>query len=164
MITTSCGFLALYQHELVDAVSVPFLSSALLQVPHAARVIHPDRAVGILTMSSADLTEAHYEGVGWSSDEIDVAVSSFAPGATFWETYLVGRESVEPDVLEEELVDLAGDLLRRRPDVGALVLECTNFVPFAPALRRVHGLPVFDLSTLVLQTHMSISGTDFEGA
>ena len=115
-------------------------------------------------MSRADLTEAHYEGVGWSSRDIDVAVTSFEPGAVFWETYLVGRETVATESLETELVELAGDLLRKNPEVGALVLECTNFVPFAPALRRVHGLPVFDLSTLVLQTHMSISGADFEGA
>src|SRR5215216_3062485 len=36
-ITTSCGFLAAFQRELAAAVSVPVLTSALLQVPLAAR-------------------------------------------------------------------------------------------------------------------------------
>lgn len=163
MITTSCGFLALYQKEVAAAVSVPFLSSSLLQVPHASRLVGPDRKVGILTMSRDDLTEAHYEGVGWSSTDHPVAVSSFAPGAAFWETYLVGRETVDPQELETELLELGNDLLARSPDVGALVLECTNFAPFAPVLRQELGVPVFDLATLVFQTHMAISGADFEG-
>ena len=161
MITTSCGFLALYQQEIAAAVSVPFLSSSLLQVPDAARLIGPDRRVGILTMSRDHLTEAHYTGVGWSSADVPVTVSSFAPGAAFWETYLVGRDTVDPDVLQRELLELGRDLLARCPEVGALVLECTNFAPFAPVLRQELGLPVFDLGTLVFQTRMAISGTDF---
>ncbi len=162
MITTSCGFLALYQKELAAAVSVPFLSSSLLQVPDAARLIGPDRKVGILTMSRDDLTEAHYAALGWSSTDLPVIVSSSAPGALFWETYLVGRPSVDPAALEGELVDLCGDLVAGNPEVGALVLECTNFGPFAPALRKEFGLPVYDLATLVLQTRMAISGAGFE--
>lgn len=162
MITTSCGFLAMYQQEIAATVSIPFLSSALLQVPHASRLIGSHRKVGILTMSRSDLTDAHYAGVGCSSADVPVVVSSFAPGAAFWETYLVGREAVDPDELEAELLELGQDLLTRYPEVGALVLECTNFAPFSPVLRRELGVPVFDLSTLVFQTRMAISGTDFE--
>ncbi len=162
MITTSCGFLALYHQEISAAVRVPFLSSSLLQVPDAARLIGPDRLVGVLTMSRRDLTEAHYKGVGWSSEEMPVVVTSFSPGSVFWETYLVGRTVVDPDVLRGELLDLGRDLLTRYPEVGALVLECTNFAPFSPVLRREFGIPVFDLTTLVSQTHMAISGVDFD--
>ena len=106
MITTSCGFLAMYQQEIAATVSVPFLSSSLLQVPHASRLMGRHRKVGILTMSRSDLTEAHYAGAGWSSADVPVVVSSFAPGAAFWETYLVGREEVDPDELETELLEL----------------------------------------------------------
>ena len=111
MITTSCGFLALYQQEITAAISVPFLSSSLLQVPDAARLIGPGRKVGILTMSRKDLTEAHYSGVGWSSTDVPVVVSSFAPGAAFWETYLMGRDTVDPEVLRTELLELGQDLV-----------------------------------------------------
>ena len=161
MITTSCGFLALYQEEIAASVSVPFLSSSLLQVPDVARAMGPDRKVGILTMSRDHLTEAHYAGVGWSSADLPVVVTSFAPGALFWETYLGGGATVDPAALEAELLELCGGLVTRHPDVGGLVLECTNFAPFAPALRREFGLPVYDLGTLVFQTLMAISGATF---
>src|SRR5262245_25268030 len=45
VITTSCGFLAMLQPELAAAVPVPVVSSALLQVPFAARVIGAGRRV-----------------------------------------------------------------------------------------------------------------------
>jgi len=49
MITTSCGFLSVFQQELAAAVSVPVLTSALAQVPLAASAIGRDQRVGILT-------------------------------------------------------------------------------------------------------------------
>jgi hypothetical protein len=67
----------------------------------------------------------------------------------------------DADVLEQELVDAAVGLARARPDVGAFVLECTNFVPFSQAMRRATGLPVFDLYTLVTQVYEATIGTDF---
>src|SRR3954471_19419486 len=44
-ITTSCGFLAIFQKELQAALSVPMLSSALLQVPFVSRVLGPGKRV-----------------------------------------------------------------------------------------------------------------------
>lgn len=47
------------------------------------------------------------------------------------------------------------------PEVGALVLECTNFVPFSQAIRDATRLPVFDLYTLVMQAYEATWGHDF---
>ena len=35
------------------------------------------------------------------------------------------------------------------PDVGAVVLECTNMPPYAAALQASLGVPVFDVYSLV---------------
>ncbi|MGH7911195.1 MAG: aspartate/glutamate racemase family protein, partial [Candidatus Dormibacteraceae bacterium] len=40
-ITTSCGFLVLYQGQIQDALQIPFLSSSLLQVPWVASTLPP---------------------------------------------------------------------------------------------------------------------------
>lgn len=160
LITTSCGFLAIFQRELAAAVSIPVVSSALLQVPLAARLIGPDRKVGILVMSREDLTERHFEGVGFSSAEIPVAVAALTEAAVFRQTYLGGLPEADSEVLERELVELASGLTREHPDVGALVLECTNFVPYGPAIRRATGLPVFELYSLVMQAWLATTGTD----
>jgi hypothetical protein len=59
------------------------------------------------------------------------------------------------------VIDAAAGLQRDHPDVGAIVLECTNFVPFSQMVRRATGLPVFDHYTLVMQTYLVTIGTDF---
>jgi aspartate/glutamate racemase len=159
-ITTSCGFLAVFQRELQAAVSVPVLTSALLQVPLASRVIAPGRRVAVLT-ERPNLTERHFNGAGWSSKDIDVIVAAMPEGAVFPTVFIDGRERADLAVLEREMVDLATRCTREHPDVGAFVLECTNFVPFANAMRRATRLPIFDLHTLVMQTHLATAGHDF---
>jgi Asp/Glu/hydantoin racemase len=164
-ITTSCGFLAIFQRELADAVPVPVLTSSLLQVPTAAAMIGSERRVAILT-GRDELSERHFNGVGWSSDKIPVVVKAFDPDSTFANVYSpriteVVRPEADQSVLERELVDLANELVTERPDVGAIVMECTNFVPYSQAVRRATGLPVFDLYTLVVQAYEVTTGTEF---
>lgn len=161
-ITTSCGFLAGYQRELAAAVSIPVLTSALLQVPLAAQMIGRDRSVGILT-ERENLTEAHFNGVGWSAAELRVVVMGFPQSATFPSIFFDDKSEADMDVLERELVALSRALVAKNPDVGAIVLECTNFVPYSQAMRRAVGLPIFDLYTLVMQTFLATVGHEFDG-
>jgi hypothetical protein len=79
MITTSCGFLAVVQRELQAAVSVPVLTSSLLQVPLATRLMREDQRVAIMT-SRDSLTERHFLGCGWSSKDLPVHVTVPAAG------------------------------------------------------------------------------------
>jgi len=159
-ITTSCGFLAIFQRELQDAVSVPMLTSALLQVPFASRVIGAERRVVILT-ERPNLTERHFNGVGWSSKDIPVSVVAMPSDAYFPSVFIDQKLTADPAILEREMIALAMDAKQEHPDAGALVLECTNFVPFATAMRRATGLPVYDLYTLVLQLHLATIGASF---
>ena len=48
-ITTSCGFLVLFQRELQDAVSVPLVTSSLVLLPE---LLAAERQVGLLTISA----------------------------------------------------------------------------------------------------------------
>jgi hypothetical protein len=52
-------------------------------------------------------------------------------------------------VLEREMVEAARALVARHPDVGAIVFECTNMPPFAAAVRKATGLPVFDMVNML---------------
>jgi hypothetical protein len=160
-ITTSCGFLALYQRELAAAVSVPVATSALLQVPVVVRTLPASCAIGILTMSAEDLTERHYAGVGWSSRDIHIAVAGFGKEAMFRRVYMHAGREADAIVLERELIDVARGLIQAHPEVGALVLECTNFAPYAGAIREATTLPVYDVTTLVMQLHLATRGHEF---
>ena len=71
-ITTSCGFLAIFQEHLADAVDVPVFSSSLLQVPMVYRMLKKGQKVGIMTASKPHLTQLHLKGAGAS--HIPIAV------------------------------------------------------------------------------------------
>jgi hypothetical protein len=159
-ITTSCGFLAIFQRELAAAVSVPVLTSALLQVPLAARLLRPDQKVAVLT-EQPHLTERHFQGVGWSAHDVPVVLESLPPDAVFPTVFIGNSLECDTDVLEQEMVELARRTVRDHPEVGALVLECTNFVPYSQAMRRATGLPVYDLYTLVMWATQGLEGRDF---
>ena len=66
-ITGSCGFLALYQRELADAVDIPVFMSSLVQLPLVQSQLKRGQKVGVLTASKASLTPAHLEAVGAGS-------------------------------------------------------------------------------------------------
>ena len=159
-ITTSCGYLAAFQRELAAAVDVPMLTSALLQVPLAARLIRPDQRVGILTERPL-LTDVHLTGGGWSPGDIAVVVEALPGDAVFPTVFVDDGLEADTDVLRSEIVEAATGLVRNHPDVGAIVLECTNFVPFSQAVRRATGRPVFDHYTLVMQAYLATTGVDF---
>jgi hypothetical protein len=156
-VITSCGYLAIYQRELADAVSVPVFASPLLQVPIAAQCIRRDQRVGILT-ARAVLTERHFRGVGWSPAEVPVVQLAPPESSEFVRTFVGNRTHVDTDDLEDEIAKLAKSLTRHHPDVGAIVLECANLSPFSQTVRRVTGLPVFDLYTLGMHAYLATGG------
>ncbi len=159
-ITTSCGFLAIYQRELAAAVDVPVFASPLLQVPVAAAAIGPRKRVGILTARLA-LTERHFAGARWSSKDIPIAMTAPPADSHFVRTFVGDAPEADVVQLERDVVDLATRTVREHPDVGALVLECANFAPFRGAVRRATGLPVFDLYTLGMHAYQVSADADF---
>ena len=145
-ITTTCGFLALYQKELAAHCSVPVATSALLQVPMVARILPRGKRPAILTFSAEGLTRAHLEAVG-----VDAAtpVHGMPRTSEFQRSIREGDTSVPFATLEREVLDAAERTVRADPSIGAFVLECTNLTPYSRAIHRAAGLPVFDMVSLV---------------
>ena len=63
-ITTTCGFLSLYQREIAAHVGVPVATSSLMQVPFIERVLPLGKRVGVLTVSAAHLSVEHMRAAG----------------------------------------------------------------------------------------------------
>lgn len=151
-ITTNCGFLVKFQRELADAVSVPVFTSSLLLVPLVHRMLAPGRRVGVLTVNAASLTSEHLEGAGIGHD-IPLAIAGLEGEKEFTRVLLGDELELDVDRAREEHVSVARRLLAEHPDVGAIVLECTNMPPYAADIQRETGLPVFDVVSLVRMAH-----------
>lgn len=154
-ITGSCGFLALYQKEIADAVNVPVFISSLIQVPLVARMLKPSQKVGVVVANSDALTQDHLHGVGINDEP--VVIAGMQAQQQFSEVILKGKfNDLDMDLFEKELYTVVEAMLLQNPDVGAIVLECTDLSYFAPLLHEKFGLPVFDLTSL---TRMVVAGS-----
>ena len=54
-LATTCGFLVRWQRELAQALPVPVLTSALLQLPLVSATLPHGKRAGVVTYSAADL-------------------------------------------------------------------------------------------------------------
>ena len=145
-VTTSCGFLALFQAELQAAVQVPVWTSSLLLVDALQTQLSPGRKVGIVTADAASLTARHLVAAG---APIDTPREGLAVGSAFRRTLLDDLPELEVAEAEAETVAAARRLVAVHPGIGAIVLECTNLPPYADAVRAATGLPVHDITTLI---------------
>src|SRR5712692_11233951 len=155
-ITTSCGFLVKYQQELAAAVRVPVFTSSLLMVPLVHRLLPAGRRVGIMTVNAAALGPEHLRGAG-ITNEIPIAVAGLETEKEFTRVLLGDELELDVDAAREEHVRVARRLVAEHPDVGALVLECTNMPPYAPDIQRATGRPVFDVVSLVTLVHGALA-------
>ena len=146
IITTNCGFLVLLQEELRAALGVPVATSALMQVPMVEALLPPGQRAGVLTISRGSLTPEHYRAAGMVQD---CPVEGTDQGREFSRVILSDALEMNVDLARQDLLEAATRLVRRHADVGAIVLECTNMVPFAADIRRQTGLPVWSVLSLV---------------
>lgn len=154
LLTTSCGFLAMFQRELTAAVAVPVYTSSLLQVHFAQALLGEGQQVGILTARKSSLTARHLAGVGIR--DYPLAIVGMDAAEEFTRVFLKGKPDIDVDKWRAELVDAALTLTTVHPNVGAIVLECTNMPPFSDAIRQATGLPVFDVVTMLNYAYAAI--------
>jgi len=161
-IATGCGFNALFQRELADSVDIPVFASSLLQVPVVHRMLKKNQLVGILTADRSHLGRTHLENVGITQN-IPVAIYGIENTGEFSKVRDNPEASLDIEKMTEEIVEVASSLVMDRPDVGGIVLECTDLPPFAAAIRKTTGLPVFDIVTLVYWVMASITDDRWKG-
>jgi len=161
-ITGSCGFLALFQNELADSVDIPVFTSSLIQVPLVHRMLRRDQKVGILTASKSTLTEAHLKAVG--AETIPVCMAGMDDRPEFCEVVIEGlRHELDTDRLADEVLSAVEELAGDHPEMGALVIECTDLPPFAHLIQEKIHVPVFDIVTLTNMVYETLVRTEYRG-
>ncbi len=145
-ITTNCGFLSLFQSALAEAVDVPVASSSLMQVPLVQNLLPPGKVPGIVTICAETLTAAHLLACGVPTGTPVVGTDD---GEEFSPVILGDEIVLDVAKARADILAASRRLLQQSPQVGALVLECTNMVPYAAYLREQLGIPVFSVYSFV---------------
>ncbi len=145
-ISTNCGFMTLLQAEMSQALSVPVAASSLMQVPMVQATLPPGKRVGIITISESTLSDAHLASANLP---LDTPVIGTDAGEEFTRAILDDEPYLDTVQSERDIIAAGKTLLDRHPEVGSVVLECTNMVPYAAALQRELALPVYSIYNLL---------------
>lgn len=155
-VSTSCGFNAFFQEKLAAAVNIPVFASSLIQVPMVHRSLGREQAIGIITAEKRYLTREHFANTG-ISECIPLRIAEVAKVGEFAELRNNPNYLPDTDLFVQQVTDVARKLVADNPDIGAVVLECTDLPPCSAVIRKLTGLPVFDIVTLLKLVHNAIA-------
>ncbi|HPJ26831.1 MAG TPA: aspartate/glutamate racemase family protein [Synergistaceae bacterium] len=161
VICGACGYFGHFHRAVVEALEVPVFLSSLVQVPLIKATMRTDRKVGIICADATALTGGIWESCG--VDPKSCVVAGMPKGGEFDRGILHDQGHFDSGRICEELVDTAGALLSEHPEVGALLLECSDLPPYAAELQRIVGLPVYDYITMIKFAHSAVCQKPYEG-
>ncbi len=157
-ITTSCGFLAPFQAEVTQALSIPVFLSALMQIPLAYMMTR--QRIGVLTANSENLTEPYFRAAGVPAD-LPLSIMGLETKPAFHDWILEDRDRIDTQAVQQEVLEAAQALFEAHPDIGAFVCECHNLAPYAPAVAKAMSRPVFDIISFAHWVYSTISKQEF---
>ena len=146
-LTTTCGFMVLFQQELAAEFPVPVFASSLLQLPFIERALRPQDRVGILTADAGNLRRSICTAPAAMSARL--TVYGLENGPFFREAIFSGSGRLEIEKVAAEVVAQARRMVTADPAIRAILLECSNLPPYAAAVQEAVGLPVYDFVTML---------------
>ena len=158
-LTTSCGFMAIAQKELSARIAVPMVTSSLCQIPLVQATLPAGKRVGVLTIDSDELTSLHFSGVGAPAD---LPIEGIQNGKELARIIKQDLPELDPIQAQDDVIKAGKKLLAKAPEVGAIVLECTNMAPYSKALAAELGVPIYDIVGLLGWWYRSIQPPAFE--
>lgn len=142
----ACGYFAHFQKQVAEAVNVPVFLSSLCQVPIIKMGLKPSQKIAVLAASGENLNDKMLQNIGVNSSDCIIQnigdLESFAP--IRW-----GKTTLDNARLTKDLAVVVRSLIKDRPEIGAILLECSDLPPYASEIQRASGLPVFDFITLI---------------
>ena len=147
-IASDCGYMIHFQAEVAAAVSVPVIMSSLIQLPMLERSIGPERKIGVICANKPRLTNDMLALAGLH-DPGRVVIRGMQDSAAFRSPILDEEPLLNDELIEKDITDTARELVAAHPEVGPILLECSNMPPYAHAIQRATGRPVFDFTTLI---------------
>jgi len=158
-LTTTCGFLIVFQEELAREFPVPVFTSSLLQLPFIQATLRPQARIGIITADAANLTPEHLRRAGGAVERITVVGLEKQP--KFSEAIFEGTGRIDVPGVASEVVKQANRMLAADPHIAAILFECANLPPYAAAIQAAVNLPVYDFCTMLYHVHAALVRTPF---
>jgi hypothetical protein len=159
----ACGYFANYQRRASEILDVPVYLSSVLQVPVIRSGLGSDQKVGIICASQESLTPSLLEQCGVEDASRIVVAGANERVAPEFQNILNCTGQFNSARIEQEIVGIAKDLVSRHPEIGAILLECSDMPPYAWAVQNAVRLPVFDFISLIHWVETAVVRRPFAG-
>ena len=160
-ISAACGFFGNFQAEVARAVDIPVFLSSVIQLPWIQSGLKANQEIAMLTADIHGITNKLYESCGVTNTE-NIKVKGLGDLPEF-SAIVESRGSFDNDIVREEVVKAALELVNENPNIGAFLLECSDLPPYAADIQRVTDLPVFDFITMINWVHMATTQKPYHG-
>jgi aspartate/glutamate racemase len=146
-IAADCGLFSLFQREIADALSIPFIGSSLNLIPLIAGFLPNPQKIGLITGDTRLLKGRHLEAAGADTDRL--VIRGMENSEEFQKVVINRGRKLDPDAMQAGVLTAVDDLFRSGESIGAVVLECTNLITFRCDIQQEFKVPVFDLVSLI---------------
>ncbi len=160
-ITGDCGFMALHQNRLKQDLGLPVFLSSLLQIPFIRNLIPGSTKIGILTASGKSLSHDLLGSLGIPPGD-DLVICGLEGYPEFSSAVLDEKGSLDSRLIRQEVVHAVRGLTDTW-DIGAVLLECSVLPPYAEAVNKAFGVPVFDYVTMINYIFSAVVPRTYQG-
>ncbi len=156
----ACGYFAYFQREVADAVNIPVFLSSLCQLPLIKTALSSRKKIAVLAASGENIKDEVLRQAGTDMERI---VVEDIGGLDAFHAIRYGETVLDNGKLKTALRGVARDLIAREPDIGAILLECSDLPPYAKEIQEVTGLPVFDFNTMIDMVYHAVVQKTYYG-
>lgn len=160
-ISSACGFFGNFHKCVADAVDVPVALSSMVQIPWIKSTLKSGQKIGVLTASAASVTGNLLKNC--CIDDPDVIVLQDTLQTEHFSCVVTMKGEFDNGLARQEVVQCAVDMVGKHPEIGAILLECSDMPPYAADIQRATGLPVYDFITLIRWLHSAAAQKPYSG-
>lgn len=160
-VTSNCGFMAAFQPAVADALEIPVFLSSLQQLPMLTTMIGSQRKLALVTANSANMTPALLTAAGLA-DHDRLHLVGMEGYEHFVDVIFDESGTLDTDLMERDVVD-AAVRATKEADIGGIFLECSDLPPYAAAVHRATGLPVWDWARFIEYVHAAVTPAPYTG-
>lgn len=163
VICADCGYFGHFQKKVADAVDIPVYLSGVMQVPWIRAGLKSTQKIGVICGDAPHLTYSLFESCGVSKEDYERCVIIGAQDEPEFYKFDKNVGNFDSAKVRQELVGLAKKLQQENPELGAILLECTDMPPYAASIQAETNLPVFDTTTMIKFLHNVVAQRSYGG-
>lgn len=162
-IFANCGYYGHFQKDVSEAVDVPVYLSACVQIPWIFAGLKKNQKIAVLCGDAPNLSWDLFEACGCTREQYERCVIVGMEDCPEFRNILDDTGSMNCAAVGREVVEKTRKALEADPEIGAILLECTDLPPYAAQLQNAFNLPVFDAITLINYIHNAVCQKPYYG-